>query len=90
LRLLTIDGSGVYSLSSLMILYRLIAAVNSNALLRPYNYFDIIGSTSTSSLIAIILGYLYITVDKYINTYTTLSDKVFEKKSHYVNIKGKL
>ena len=74
----------------LIILYRLIAAIDPNALLRPYNYFDIIGGTSTGSLIAIILGRLYITVDEYINAYTTLSDRVFEKKNYYINIKGKL
>jgi hypothetical protein len=48
-----------------------------------------IGGTSTSGLIAIILGRLRITVDESINAYTTLSNKVF-KKSYRINIKGKL
>ena len=74
----------------LIILRRLIAAIDPDALLKPYNFFDIIGGTSTNSLIAIILGYLYITIDKYINAYTILSNRVFEKKSYYINIKGKL
>ncbi|KAK4032049.1 FabD/lysophospholipase-like protein [Parachaetomium inaequale] len=82
LRLLALDSGGVRSLSSLMILRRLMAAVDPNAPLKPCNYFDIIGGTSTGGLIAIMLGRLRMTVDECIDAYTSLSDKVFEKKSY--------
>jgi hypothetical protein len=49
-----------------------------------------IGGTSTGGLIAIMLGRLRMTVDDCILAYTRLSNKVFEKKSHRVSIKGKL
>ncbi len=49
-----------------------------------------IGGTSTGGLIAVMLGRLRMTVDECIAAYTSLSDKVFEKKRHRVNIKGKL
>ena len=90
LRLLALDGGGVRGLSSLMILRRLMATVDPDAPPKPYDYFDMISGTSTGGLIAIILGRLRITVDEYIDAYTTLSDKVFEKKSHRVTIGGKL
>lgn len=57
---------------------------------KPYDYFDMIGGTSIGGLIAIILGRLQMTVDNYIDAYTSLSDKVFKRKSHRVNIRGKL
>ncbi|KAB5536133.1 acyl transferase/acyl hydrolase/lysophospholipase, partial [Coniochaeta sp. 2T2.1] len=90
LRLLALDGGGVRGLSSLMILRRLMAAVDHDAPPKPCDYFDMIGGTSTGGLIAIMLGRLRMTVDECIDAYTTLSDKVFEKKSHRVNLKGKL
>lgn len=90
LRLLALDGGGVRGLSSLMILRRLMAAVDPDAPPRPCDYFDMIGGTSTGGLIAIMLGRLRMTVDECIDAYTALSDRVFEKKSHRVNIKGKL
>ncbi|KXX75712.1 Kinesin light chain [Madurella mycetomatis] len=89
-RLLALDGGGVRGLSSLMILRRLMEAVDPNAPPRPSDYFDMIGGTSTGGLIAIMLGRLRMTVDECIDAYTSLSDKVFEKKSHRINIKGKL
>ncbi|KAK0712684.1 P-loop containing nucleoside triphosphate hydrolase protein [Lasiosphaeria miniovina] len=49
-----------------------------------------VGGTSTGGLIAIMLGRLRMTVDECINAYTTLSDRVFEKKHHRFNIKGNL
>jgi hypothetical protein len=36
------------------------------------------------------LGRLQMIVDDCIDAYTSLSDKVFEKKSHRVTVKGKL
>jgi patatin-like phospholipase/acyl hydrolase len=90
LRLLALDGGGVRGLSSLMILRQLMATVDPDAPPKPCDYFDLIGGTSTGGLIAIMLGRLRMTVDECIDAYTALSDRVFEKKSHRVNIKGKL
>ncbi|KAL2131177.1 hypothetical protein VTI74DRAFT_5443 [Chaetomium olivicolor] len=89
LRLLALDG-GVRGLSSLMILRRLMATIDPDAPPKPCDYFDMIGGTSTGGLIAIMLGRLRMTVDECIDAYTMLSDRVFEKKSHRVNMKGKL
>ncbi|KAK4233637.1 acyl transferase/acyl hydrolase/lysophospholipase [Achaetomium macrosporum] len=90
LRLLALDGGGVRGLSSLMILHRLMAAVDPDVPPKPCDYFHMIGGTSTGGLIAIMLGRLRMTIDECIDAYTSLSDKVFEKKSHRVNIRGKL
>ncbi|KAK4031936.1 acyl transferase/acyl hydrolase/lysophospholipase [Parachaetomium inaequale] len=86
LRLLALDGGGVRGLSSLMILRRLMATVNPDAPPKPCDYFDMIGGTSTSGLIAVMLGRLRITVDECIDAYTMLSDRVFEKKSYRVTL----
>ncbi|KAL2196387.1 acyl transferase/acyl hydrolase/lysophospholipase [Corynascus similis CBS 632.67] len=90
LRLLDLDGGGVRGLSSLMILRRLMAAVDPDAPPRPCDYFDMIGGTSTGGLIAIMVGRLRMTVDECIDAYTSLFDRVFEKKSHRVKIRGEL
>ncbi|RYP34899.1 hypothetical protein DL768_011033 [Monosporascus sp. mg162] len=90
IRFLAIDGGGVRGLSSLMILRRLMATVNPESPPKPREYFDMIGGTSTGGIIAVMLGRLRMTVDECIEAYTSLSDEVFEKKSHRVNIKGKL
>ncbi|KAL1835370.1 hypothetical protein VTJ49DRAFT_6917 [Mycothermus thermophilus] len=90
LRLLALDGGGVRGLSSLMILRRLMETVDPDAPPKPCDYFDMIGGTSTGGLIAIMLGRLRMTVDECIDAYTTLSDRVFEKQTHRVTIKGKL
>lgn len=47
LRLLALDGGGVRGLSSLMILEKLMEAVNPDAPPKPCDYFDMIGGTST-------------------------------------------
>lgn len=90
IHLLALDGGGVRGLSSLMILRRLMATVDPDSPPKPCDYFNMIGGTSTGGLIAIMLGRLQMTVDECIEAYTSLSDKVFEKKCHRVNIKGKL
>jgi patatin-like phospholipase/acyl hydrolase len=90
LRLLALDGGGVRGLSSLIILKHLMETVDPESPPKPCEYFDMIGGTSTGGLIAIMLGRLQMTIDDYIKAYTSLSDKVFEKKSHRVNIRGKL
>jgi patatin-like phospholipase/acyl hydrolase len=90
IRLLALDGGGVRGLSSLMILQQLMATVDPDSPPKPCEYFDMIGGTSTGGLVAIMLGCLRMTVDECIDAYTSLSDKVFEKKSHRINIRGKL
>lgn len=57
---------------------------------KPCDYFDLIGGTSTGGLIAIMLGRLQLTVGECIDAYTSLSDKVFEKKRHRATFSGKL
>ncbi|KAF7569450.1 hypothetical protein PtrM4_118650 [Pyrenophora tritici-repentis] len=49
LRLLALNSSSVRSLSALIILKQLIEAVNSNALLKLCNYFNIISRISIGS-----------------------------------------
>jgi len=90
IRLLALDGGGVRGLSSLMILQQYMTTVNPESPPKPCDYFDMIGGTSTGGLIAIMLGRLQMTVDECIEAYTSLSDKVFEKKFHRVSITGKL
>ncbi|CAK7199271.1 hypothetical protein SEUCBS139899_001946 [Sporothrix eucalyptigena] len=90
IRLLALDGGGVRGLSSLMILDGLMATVDPESPPKPCEYFDMIGGTSTGGLIAVMLGRLRMTVGECIEAYTSLSDKVFEKKSYRVKINGKL
>ncbi|KAL6406095.1 phospholipase [Ilyonectria robusta] len=90
IRLLALDGGGVRGLSSLMILQNLMSTIDPDSPPKPCDYFDMIGGTSTGGLIAIMLGRLRMTVDECITAYTSLSDKVFEKKSRRVKINGKL
>ncbi|KAH6986805.1 acyl transferase/acyl hydrolase/lysophospholipase, partial [Ilyonectria destructans] len=87
---LAFDGGGVHGLSSLMILQNLISTIDPDSPPKPCDYFDMICGTSTGGLIAIMLGRPRMTVDECITAYTSLSDKVFEKKSHRVNANGQL
>ncbi|KAF4340652.1 tetratricopeptide repeat domain protein [Fusarium beomiforme] len=90
IRLLALDGGGVRGLSSLMILKNLMSTIDPDSPPNPCDYFDMIGGTSTGGLIAIMLGRLRMTVDECTTAYTSLSDKVFEKKCHRVKINGQL
>ncbi|KAI7770703.1 hypothetical protein LZL87_004490 [Fusarium oxysporum] len=90
IRLLALDGGGVRGLSSLMILQNLMSTIDPDAPPKPCDYFDMIAGTSTGGLIAIMLGRLRMTVDECIVAYTSLSNKVFEKKSRRVKINGQL
>ncbi|RBA13412.1 pfs [Fusarium proliferatum] len=81
IRLLALDGGGVRGLSSLMILQNLMSTIDPDAPPKPCDYFD---------MIAIMLGRLRMTVDECIDAYTSLSNKVFEKKSHRIKINGQL
>ncbi|KAH6981463.1 hypothetical protein EDB80DRAFT_899547 [Ilyonectria destructans] len=90
IRLLSLDGGGVRGLSSLMILQNLMSTIDPDSPPKPCDYFDMIGGTSTGGLIVIMLGRLRMTIDECITAYTSLSNKVFEKKSHRVKINGQL
>jgi patatin-like phospholipase/acyl hydrolase len=90
IRLLSLDGGGVRGLSSLMILDSLMKAVNPDNVLKPCEYFDMIGGTSTGGLIAVMLGRLHMTVDECIDTYKTLSERVFQKRHRRVTFSGRL
>lgn len=90
LRLLSLDGGGVRGLSSLMILRALMESIDPDSPPKPCEYFDMIGGTSTGGLIAVMLGRLEMTVDECIDAYVALSDQIFEKKQHRINIKGGL
>ena len=90
IRLLVLDGDRVRGLSSLLIICSLMEAVDPESPPKPCDYFDMIGGTSTSGLIAIMLDRLRMTVDECITAYTSLSDTVFEWKRSIVIITGKL
>ncbi|KAI1622064.1 hypothetical protein EDD37DRAFT_684068 [Exophiala viscosa] len=90
LRLLALDGGGVRGLSSLMILEQLMQVIDPEHPPKPCEYFDMIGGTRTGGLIAIMLGRLEMTIDECIEAYTSLADKVFQKKAPRMKITGKI
>ncbi|KAG7124123.1 Calcium-independent phospholipase A2-gamma like protein [Verticillium longisporum] len=91
IRLLALDGGGVRSLSSLMILRSLMVTIDPDNPPKPCDYFDMIGGTNTGGLIAVMLGRLRMSVDECIAAFTSLCDGVFEKKKHHrVRMNGKL
>ena len=88
--LLSLDGGGVRGLSALAILKRLMETINPEDPPKPCNYFDMIGGTSTGGLMAIMLGRLEMDIDDGIEAYVALSDRVFKKKRHSVNVFGQV
>ena len=88
--LLSLDGGGVRGLSSLLILQKLMEALNPTNPPLPCDYFDMIAGTSTGGLIAIMLGRLHMSVDECIAEYKTLSPRIFTKVHHRVNSKGEM
>lgn len=90
LRLLSLDGGGVRGLSSLMILQDIMEDISSEEKklklrdkndytpLKPCDYFDLIGGTSTGGIIAILLSRLRLDVPTCIKIYTGLAEKVFK------------
>ncbi|KAF2147300.1 uncharacterized protein K452DRAFT_293746 [Aplosporella prunicola CBS 121167] len=99
LRLLSLDGGGVRGLSSLMILGELMEniaqeekrlgkrAINDDTLLKPCDYFDLIGGTSTGGIIAVLLGRLRQDVPSCIKIYTRLAKEIF-KRDRSIHISG--
>ncbi|KAH8724475.1 acyl transferase/acyl hydrolase/lysophospholipase [Phaeosphaeriaceae sp. PMI808] len=90
LRLLSLDGGGVRGLSSLMVLDDLMEnialeekrlkrrAQNDHTPLRPCDYFDLIGGTSTGGIIAILLSRLRLDCKQCISIYTKLAEEIFK------------
>jgi patatin-like phospholipase/acyl hydrolase len=83
LKLLCLDGGGIRSLSSLYILQKLMENIDPDAAspLKPCDYFDIIGGTSTGGLIAIMLGRLEMDVVSCIEWFIHLSKVIFARKA---------
>ncbi|KAH8747979.1 hypothetical protein F5883DRAFT_436874, partial [Diaporthe sp. PMI_573] len=81
---LLINNRGIHGKSSLLILENIIEHIRKsqglNQVPRLYNYFDLIGDTSTRGIIAIMLKRLQITVDKYIQVYDKVSQAAFTPK----------
>lgn len=86
--LLSLDGGGVRGLSTLMILKRIMEAINPEDPPNPCDYFHMICGTSTGGLIALMLGRLRMTVDQCIEAYNEMSPEVFTKIHHRVNLKN--
>ncbi|KAF2012074.1 FabD/lysophospholipase-like protein [Aaosphaeria arxii CBS 175.79] len=90
LRLLSLDGGGVRGLSSLMVLDDLMEnialeekrlgrrAQNDHSTLKPCDYFDLIGGTSTGGIIAILLSRLRLDCKQCIGIYTKLAEEIFK------------
>ncbi|KAF1979700.1 FabD/lysophospholipase-like protein [Bimuria novae-zelandiae CBS 107.79] len=90
LRLLSLDGGGVRGLSSLMVLDDLMESiaqeekrlgrrpVNNTTPLRPCDYFDLIGGTSTGGIIAILLSRLRLDCKECLGIYTKLAEQIFK------------
>jgi Patatin-like phospholipase len=60
-RILSLDGGGVRGLSSLLILREIMRDIGQQVdatEVKPCEYFDLIGGTSTGGLIAVMLGTL--------------------------------
>ncbi|KAL5601378.1 uncharacterized protein BROUX77_005627 [Berkeleyomyces rouxiae] len=85
LRILSLDGGGVRSLSSLLVLERIMEDLGKAKGLdkppKPCEYFDLIGGTSTGGLIAIMLGRLGMTVGDCIQTYTNFVKAAFTPRT---------
>ena len=90
---ISLDGGGVRGLSSLLILRDIMKDIGQQVDatdVKPCEYFDLIGGTSTGGLIAIMLGTLGMvssnfrtmlkmqTVDECIDAYLDLSKEVFK------------
>lgn len=90
LRLLSLDGGGVRGLSSLMVLDDLMEnialeekrlgrrAQSDHTPLKPCDYFDLIGGTSTGGIIAILLSRLRLDCKQCINIYSKLAEQIFK------------
>lgn len=85
---MSLDGGGVRGLSTLMILKRIMEAINPEDPPNPCDYFHMICGTSTGGLIALMLGRLRMTVDQCIEAYNDIAPTVFTKIHHRVNLRN--
>ncbi|KAK0187036.1 hypothetical protein F5146DRAFT_1063360 [Armillaria mellea] len=85
LNLLSLDGGGIRGLSSLVILHVIMKRVQICKKLqdipKPFEYFDLIGGTSTGGLIAIMLGKLKMSTGESLEKYTQISSMVFSPEN---------
>ncbi|KAK6810428.1 hypothetical protein RU639_013809 [Aspergillus parasiticus] len=92
LRILSLDGGGIRGISSLLILGNIMEKIRDEIRKqacddgglkptpRPYEYFDLIGGTSTGGIIAIMLGKLGMTVDECLRAYRKVAQQAFTPK----------
>ncbi|KAI9666029.1 MAG: hypothetical protein M1821_003964 [Bathelium mastoideum] len=82
LRLLSLDGGGVKGITSLRILQAIFKKLSEEVgrNVKPCEYFDLIGGTSTGGLIAVLLGVLHYSVDEAIQVYNIQAKKIFKPK----------
>lgn len=86
LRLLSLDGGGIRGLSTLIILQRIMFALDTKVdqaierPLRPCQFFDLMAGTSTGGLIAIMLGTMRMTIDECLAAYLDLAPKIFPEE----------
>ncbi|XP_014550282.1 hypothetical protein COCVIDRAFT_115882 [Bipolaris victoriae FI3] len=85
-RILTLDGGGVRGLSCLMMIREIMnqiaedEGIEKPEEMRPADYFDLIGGTSTGGLIAILLGRLRLTTKEAILLYRQLAKEIFQEQ----------
>ncbi|KAL4945496.1 hypothetical protein BDV06DRAFT_230620 [Aspergillus oleicola] len=84
LNILTLDGGGIRSLSSLHILKSLMESIDPTNPPKPCDFFDMIGGTGSGGLLALMLGRLKMDVDQVITGYTRLCGHVFKRDSRGV------
>ncbi|KFY76476.1 hypothetical protein V499_03898 [Pseudogymnoascus sp. VKM F-103] len=83
IRALSLDGGGVRGLSAILILDHIMRNINTQRKAdgkdpqEPWEYFDLMGGTSTGGIIAIMLGRLRMTIPECIKAYTELSKAIF-------------
>ncbi|KAG8999262.1 hypothetical protein FRB94_006350 [Tulasnella sp. JGI-2019a] len=85
LQLLCLDGGGVRGVASLRILKTIMAQVSKTTGqkdIKPCDYFDMIGGTSTGGLIAIMLGRLKMTIEECERAYHEMSKRIFGNRLH--------
>lgn len=77
------DGGGIRGLSSLYILRHVFYRLNydraeqGQSAIEPWQYFDLIGGTSTGGIIALMLGRLRMSIDECVAAYENLGEAVF-------------
>lgn len=90
LRLLSLDGGGIRGLSSIKVLQDIMSTVNigrpADSHLHPWQFFDMIGGTSTGGLLAIMLGRLRMSLDDCELAYLQLSESIFTPKRKGMNL----